>query len=108
MECKLKQLATRQPANHRAVVGVTRLKGLFAGTFSALQVAPKRIGHSSLPAWPLVHCVAVAALVLRLMLAWRSDKISYPDVLFQYLEQAHRLVYGYGIIPWEYRFGTRN
>ncbi len=34
--------------------------------------------------------------------------MDHPDVIFQYLEQAHRLVYGYGYVPWEYRFGTRN
>jgi hypothetical protein len=52
--------------------------------------------------------VALAALVLRLVVAWWSEKIPYPDELFQYLEQAHRLVYGYGFVPWEYRFGVRN
>ena len=29
------------------------------------------------------------------------------DELFQYLEQAHRIVFGYGQIPWEFRFGER-
>jgi hypothetical protein len=40
--------------------------------------------------------------------AWRSEHISHPDEVFQYLEQAHRLVYGYGFVPWEYRFARRN
>jgi hypothetical protein len=58
--------------------------------------------------WKEIHVLAVAAIALRLVATWWSERISYPDELFQYLEQAHRLVYGYGFIPWEYRFGARN
>jgi len=32
----------------------------------------------------------------------------HPDEIFQYLEQAHRIVFGYGIVPWEYRAGMRS
>jgi phosphatidylinositol glycan class B len=60
------------------------------------------------PVWRRLHVVAAAALGLRLAVAWWSQRIYFPDELFQYLEQAHRLVYGYGFVPWEYRFGTRN
>src|ERR1700678_2983109 len=67
---------------------------------------PDRAAH--VPVWRQLHVVAAAALVLRLAVAWRSERIYFPDELFQYLEQAHRLVYGYGFVPWEYRFGTRN
>jgi 4-amino-4-deoxy-L-arabinose transferase-like glycosyltransferase len=31
----------------------------------------------------------------------------HPDEPFQSLEQAHRVVYGYGIVPWEFLFGAR-
>lgn len=58
--------------------------------------------------WRGIHVLAAAALVLRLVVACWSERISHPDELFQYLEQAHRLVYGYGFIPWEFRFGVRN
>lgn len=34
--------------------------------------------------------------------------ISHPDEIFQSLEQAHRIVFGYGAIPWEYEFGARS
>jgi hypothetical protein len=34
--------------------------------------------------------------------------IHHPDEVFQYLEQAHRLVFKYGVIPWEYREATRS
>jgi hypothetical protein len=37
-----------------------------------------------------------------------SDNILWPDEIFQYLEQAHRLVFGYGYIPWEYRYAARS
>jgi GPI mannosyltransferase 3 len=60
------------------------------------------------PVWTRLHVLAAAALALRIVVALWSERISHPDELFQYLEQAHRLVYGYGFIPWEYRFGTRN
>ncbi len=60
------------------------------------------------PVWIRLDVVVAVALVLRLVVAWRSERIAFADELFQYLEQAHRLVYGYGFIPWEYRFGARN
>jgi hypothetical protein len=58
--------------------------------------------------WPALHWMAAGALALRLVVALWSERISYPDELFQYLEPAHRLVYGYGFVTWEYRFGIRN
>jgi hypothetical protein len=68
---------------------------------------PEKSGQAD-KLWPLVHGLAAGALALRLLVAWVSEHINHPDELFQYLEQAHRLVYGYGFIPWEYRFGIRN
>ncbi len=47
-------------------------------------------------------------LFLRMVFAIYADNIHHPDELFQYLEQAHRLVFGYGMITWEYRFGIRS
>lgn len=51
--------------------------------------------------------ILVGALVLRLVLVPGAG-IYHPDELFQYLEQAHRLVFGPGIVPWEYRYGMRS
>ena len=48
-----------------------------------------------------------AGLSLRLLAAITGDWTMKPDELFQYLEQAHRIVFGYGQIPWEFRFGER-
>jgi GPI mannosyltransferase 3 len=71
---------------------------------------PTASGSASVAKWtPLcLHAIAAAALALRLVMAWRSEHNVHPDEVFQYLEQAHRLVYGYGFVPWEYRFARRN
>lgn len=58
--------------------------------------------------WTHLHLLALFALLLRLAVALISERISYPDELFQYLEQAHRYTYGYGFETWEYRYGIRN
>ncbi|HEY9880918.1 MAG TPA: hypothetical protein V6D29_20840 [Leptolyngbyaceae cyanobacterium] len=58
--------------------------------------------------WPQLHLIALVGLILRLLIAFTSDQINHPDEIFQYLEQAHRLVFGYGYIPWDYRFGIRS
>jgi hypothetical protein len=56
--------------------------------------------------------IAVAALVLLAIALrfWAASvpSMAHPDEVFQYLEQAHRLVFGYGIVPWEYRYGMRS
>lgn len=56
----------------------------------------------------IIHVIACVGLVIRLWVALHSEYIHHPDEVFQYLEQAHRIVFGYGFIPWEYRFGTRS
>ena len=43
-----------------------------------------------------------AAVALRLV-AFNSYSAHHPDELFQYLEQSHRIVFGYGFVPWEFR-----
>jgi phosphatidylinositol glycan class B len=46
------------------------------------------------------------ALVLRLA-AFAVATPAHPDEVFQYLETAHRLVFGHGVITWEWRHGMR-
>ena len=48
------------------------------------------------------------ALALRIGLAVGSPNIFFPDEIFQTLEPAHRLVFGYGVISWEWRLGIRS
>ena len=47
------------------------------------------------------------AAALRL-LAYTVWDIHHADEFTQYLEQGHRLADGYGLIPWEARYGIRN
>ncbi|GMV21629.1 MAG: hypothetical protein AB7L71_10650 [Vicinamibacterales bacterium] len=61
-----------------------------------------------LPTWRWLPVVTLAALALRLWWAVTTLNIHHPDEVYQYLEQAHRWVFGYGFIPWEFRFGTRS
>ena len=51
--------------------------------------------------------VLALALALRLGIAlWFWNAVTYDEV-YQFLEQAHRLVFGQGIVPWEYQVGLR-
>jgi hypothetical protein len=56
-------------------------------------------------AWLAVIC-AIAFLV-RVVVAARLSNQLWPDEIFQSIEQAHRLVFGYGIVPLEFRVGAR-
>jgi GPI mannosyltransferase 3 len=56
---------------------------------------------------PLGCCLA-AALVPRLLNALLLRNYYAPDEIFQYLEQAHRLVYHQGFVPWEFQVGLRS
>ena len=65
-------------------------------------------GATVQPSWRyLPHCL-VAGLLLRLGLHMFSDFVAYPDELQQYLEQGHRLAFGYGLVTWEWHWGARN
>jgi hypothetical protein len=56
---------------------------------------------------PLLAALVLLGTGLRVWAAW-VPSMAHPDELFQYLEQAHRLVFGYGVVPWEYRYGMRS
>lgn len=60
--------------------------------------------------WKILAWVALFsfAFVLRVGLAWCSPNIFFPDEIFQTLEPAHRLVFGYGVITWEWGLGMRS
>jgi len=55
-----------------------------------------------------ISAVCLLALALRLGLYARYPGFAHPDETFQYIEPAHRIVYGVGAIPWEYQVGMRN
>jgi GPI mannosyltransferase 3 len=57
--------------------------------------------------------VALAALVLfaialRLVPVLLVPSLDWPDELFQATEQAHRLVFGTGLVPWEFQLDVRS
>lgn len=45
---------------------------------------------------------------LRVWLALSADGMLHPDEVYQSLEPAHRAVFGYGLISWEFMAGARN
>ena len=47
------------------------------------------------------------AVVLRIA-AFNAYAAHHPDETIQYLEQAHRIVFGYGVVPWEFRYFIRS
>ncbi len=49
-----------------------------------------------------------SALAARMGLALAAPNVFYPDEIFQTLEPAHRLAFGYGAISWEWRLGIRS
>ena len=49
-----------------------------------------------------------AGFALRLVAALGGNYGIRPDEYWQYLEQAHRLVFGYGLVTWEFSVGARN
>jgi GPI mannosyltransferase 3 len=56
----------------------------------------------------LLPFALVFAFLARIGFAFASEAIVHPDAIFQYLEQGHRLAFGYGVIPWEYSYGVRS
>lgn len=52
--------------------------------------------------------VVVAAFVLRLLPTLLWPNLNWADEVFQTTEQAHRLVYGTGLVPWEFQLGIRS
>ncbi|MFN8622237.1 MAG: hypothetical protein U0869_16015 [Chloroflexota bacterium] len=58
--------------------------------------------------WPWLAAILLAALAIRLLVVLWSPSLVHPDEIFQVLEQAHRLAFGYGSIPWEFQAGVRS
>lgn len=56
----------------------------------------------------LFFFLMLLALLLRVGAALTFPNVFWPDEIFQTLEQAHRLAFHNGIVPWEFRDGTRS
>jgi phosphatidylinositol glycan class B len=64
-------------------------------------------GRHPLAAAGLVALV-VLAIVLRLVPILFVPSLNWADEIFQAIEQAHRLVYATGLVPWEFQLGARS
>lgn len=59
------------------------------------------------PRWELA-ALLLAALGLRAAAIFALPSMNFPDEIFQVFEQAHRLTFGYGLVPWEFVDGIRS
>jgi hypothetical protein len=60
------------------------------------------------PAVVVLCASAVLGLALRVWFALHDDGIHWPDEIYQSLEPAHRLAFGYGLLAWEFLEGARS
>ena len=60
------------------------------------------------PRWKLAPLVLAVAFAVRAAVALTGDFVLYPDEIMQYLEPAHRLAFGNGVVYWEYFYGARS
>ena len=58
--------------------------------------------------WRLLPLVLALAFAVRAAVALAGDFVLHPDEIMQYLEPAHRLAFGNGIVYWEYFYGARS
>ena len=58
--------------------------------------------------WRYLPLVLALAFAARAAVALSGDFTLHPDEIMQYLEPAHRLVFGNGIVAWEYFYGARS
>ena len=63
--------------------------------------------HDERP-WKYVLWVLAMAFAARAAVALSGDFVLHPDEIMQYLEPAHRLAFGNGVIYWEYFYGARS
>lgn len=52
--------------------------------------------------------ILAGGIIIRLAASLYWENIIWPDELYQSLEQAHRLAFGYGLVPWEFVEGLRS
>lgn len=58
--------------------------------------------------WRYLSLVLALAFAVRAGVALSGDFVLHPDEIMQYLEPAHRLVFGSGVTYWEYFYGARS
>jgi phosphatidylinositol glycan class B len=55
-----------------------------------------------------LSALAAVGIGLRLVPVLLIPSLNWADEIFQATEQAHRLVYGVGLVPWEFQLGVRS
>jgi hypothetical protein len=67
-----------------------------------------------LPAWARAsegdssEVTLVGAFIFHFFIIIRYPSLAWADEIFQTVEQGHRLAFGYGVVPWEFRDGIRS
>ncbi len=77
-------------------------------TLDAAPASPPRPREPEGPVWKHLWSVLALAFAARAFVALSGDFALHPDEIMQYLEQAHRLVFGNGIVHWEHFYGARS
>ena len=84
---------------------------VFRSSVSTASGAPRRVDPDMPPflksRWTLA-AVCVFALMLRMAVAVIFPGYEQADEIYQAWEQAHRIVFGYGIVSWEFAEGVRS
>jgi len=86
---------------------VTAARGVLAGEGDKTAIRPGVSSERFLPAMGLL-CLIVLGVVLRLVPTVFVPSINWGDEIFQTVEPAHRLVFGYGLVAWEFELGMRS
>ena len=60
------------------------------------------------PCWKFLPWVLALAFAARAAVALAGDFMLHPDEVHQYLESAHQLVFGNGVVHWEFFYGGRS
>jgi GPI mannosyltransferase 3 len=76
------------------------------GGVAASMISAKEVGRIKFD-WPLIGLLLLALLV-RVATIIAFPSLHHPDENFQLFEQGHRWFFGYGLVPWEFRVGTRS
>ena len=79
-----------------------------AGILATLRQYCFASDYAPKPVWNRLWLWLGIAFVLRAIVALGGDFVIHPDEIMQYLEPAHALVFGNGIVYWEYFYGARS
>ncbi len=86
---------------------MTAARGVLAGEDDKTAASPGVSSERLLAAGGLL-CLIVLGVLLRLVSTVFVPSINWGDEIFQTVEPAHRLVFGYGLVPWEFELGMRS